>query len=203
MEGLSGSGSGFLISAASWRCRCRSVRRSHCIEPYRPVDILEGFLAKIVEGEIGLASDLLECTPGQADAARLAFVLDPRGDIDAVAKNIVTLDDDVADVDADPKRNLLRRAIGLLCHLALHFDGAGNRIDGASELDQHSVASGLNDAAFVRCNGGIDDLAAYRLEGRQRSDLVGPHKPRIASDISRQHRRQSPLDAPARHEAPA
>ena len=40
---------------------------------------------------------------GDADAAGLRNSFKPRRDVDAVAKDIVVVDDDVADMDADPK----------------------------------------------------------------------------------------------------
>jgi hypothetical protein len=40
---------------------------------------------------------------GNRDAARLGNSFDPRRDVDAIAKNVITLDDDIADVDPDPK----------------------------------------------------------------------------------------------------
>jgi hypothetical protein len=60
----------------------------------------------------------------------------------------------------------------------------------------------LNDASFVLGDGRINDLAPDRLQSRKGTDLVGTHKPGITGDICRQHCRQPPLDAPARHEAP-
>ena len=51
---------------------------------------------------------ILPCTWRQAssemrDAAGLGDALDPRRDVDAVAEDVVALDDDVADIDPDPK----------------------------------------------------------------------------------------------------
>jgi hypothetical protein len=50
--------------------------------------------------------------------------------------------------------------------------------------------------------GGIDDFAAVRLAGREGTDLVYSHEAAVTRDISRQHRRQSPLDTLTRHDAP-
>ena len=47
----------------------------------------------------------------------------------------------------------------------------------------------------------IGNLAVF-AEGAGGADLVEAHEPRVACDVSRQHRRQSPLDALACHEAP-
>ena len=63
------------------------------------------------------------------------------------------------------------------------------------ELDQEAVAGGLDDAAAMLGDLGIEHLAAQRLQRRVRTLLVLSHQPRIAGDIGRQDRRQPPLDA--------
>src|SRR5262249_6426745 len=141
------------------------------------------------------------CVTREIDASRFAFSLDPCGYVDAIAKDIVTVDDDVSDVDADAKGDLWRPIDGTVCHLGLDRHRAGNRVHSAGELDEHAVAGGLDDAPFMLGDDRIKDFAPDRLQSRKGTDLVGTHKPRIASDISRQHRCQSPLDAHARHEA--
>ena len=61
-----------------------------------------------------------------ANAARLGNAFDPCRNIDAVAKNVLALDDDVADVDTYPE--LYRIGLGAtgiaLPKLSLNFDGA-------------------------------------------------------------------------------
>ncbi len=81
-----------------------------------------------------------------------AMPSEPRGDVDAVAENIVVVDDDVADMDADAEFDplILRHGGVLLGHAALDLDRAARRVDGAGELDQHAVAGGLDDAAAMR-----------------------------------------------------
>ena len=39
------------------------------------------------------------------DAVRFAEALQPGGDIDAIAVDVVAIDDDVAEIDADPERD--------------------------------------------------------------------------------------------------
>ena len=195
MEGLSGSGSGLWPSAAdlapavNWRCR-----DPRCIEPHRPVDVFQRPFPEIVERKTGLVPDLLKGAAGQAHAAGLAFILDARCYIDAVAKNVITIEDDVADIDADAERNLLRGAAIAFSHFALHVHRAGHRIDGTGEFHQHAIASRLDDPTVVFGNRGIDEFATVLLESFQRADLVGPHQARVAGDISRQHCRQSSFD---------
>ena len=85
-------------------------------------------------------------------------------------------------------------------HRALYFDRAAGRIDGAGELDQHAVAGRLDDAAVMRGNTGIDQGLPEYLQLGQRALLVTAHQPAIAGDVSRQHRRQSPVHALAGQE---
>ena len=102
---------------------------------------------------------------GDADAARLGDSLKARCDVDAVAENIVVVDDDVADVNADAKFDpeFRRHAGVLLGHLPLDFHRTARRIDCACELDQHAVAGGLDDAAAVAGDSGIDKRSSERL----------------------------------------
>ena len=79
-------------------------------------------------------------------------------------------------------------------HLALHLDRAAHRVDDAGELDQQAVAGGLDDAAAMLGDLGVDQFAAERLQRRERAFLVRAHQPRVAGDIGRQDRRQPPLD---------
>ena len=102
---------------------------------------------------------------GDADAAWLGDSLEARGDIDAIAENIVVVDDDVADVNADAKFDpeFRRHVDVLLSHLALDLHRTARGIDGTGEFDQHAVASGLDDATVVRGDPGIDERLSERL----------------------------------------
>ena len=68
------------------------------------------------------------------DAARLRDALDARRNIHAVAHQVVALDHDVADMNADAQRQA-PQVVGFLYRL-----GAAHRLNGAGELDQEAVA---------------------------------------------------------------
>ena len=70
----------------------------------------------------GLASDLLESASRQTSPSRFTFALDARRDIDAVVEDIVAVDYDVANVDADAEGNLLGATVVALRYLGLHAD---------------------------------------------------------------------------------
>ena len=95
--------------------------------------------------KIGLAADLPIDVVGQADAARVRRILKPHGNVDAVAENIVLVDHDIADMDADAECDLrsVRLAAVFGRHRVLDFDGAARCFHRTCKLDQHAVAGWL------------------------------------------------------------
>ena len=120
---------------------------------------------------------------GQAERARLANAFQPRGDIDAVAQNVVGLDH-VAKMDADAIDDALGlgRAGVALDHQLLHRDGAYNGGDHGGEFEQQAVAHRLDDAirAIQRHRAGRLDILPYRPH---HTGLILAHQPGIASDV--------------------
>ena len=76
-----------------------------------------------------------------------------------------------------------------LDHALLRLDGPAHRLDRAGKLNEEAVASGLDDAAAVPGDAGIDQLAPARLELGEGALLVRPHQARIAGDIGGGDRR--------------
>jgi hypothetical protein len=77
-------------------------------------------LAHVVEGDVELVAHLVAHDPADADPAGLGQAFEPSRDIDAVAKDVALVDDDVAEIypDADSMRRLadkgaLRSAIAV------------------------------------------------------------------------------------------
>ena len=89
-----------------------------------------------------------------------------------------------------------------LRHLFLDRHGTGYGIDGAGELDQHTVAGRLDDASLMGSDCRINHLAAVSLQCVKRSYLIRAHESAIASNVRRQHRRQSPFYPVARQWCP-
>src|SRR5208283_6057493 len=85
------------------------------------------------------------------DPTRLGQRLQPRCDVDAIAEDVVAIDDNVADVDPDTKLDPLfgRNTRVALGHATLHIDRTAHRIDYARELQQQAIAGGLDDPAAV------------------------------------------------------
>lgn len=156
---------------------------ANSVEPNRAVDVFEFSVAKVVEQEVCLSTDLFERTAREAYASRLALILHTCRYVDAVAKNVVAVYDDLANIDTDSESDPMGGVAVAFRHFLLHRHRAGHGINNAGELDQHAIARRLDDAAVIRRNRGIDDLAAVRFQGCERADLISAHQSRVARDI--------------------
>jgi hypothetical protein len=176
--------------------RVVSAKRN-AVDVHWSCDVFDLLLAQIRKAEIDLVAHLVAHDPADADPARLGQRLQPRGDIDAVAVNVILLEDDVAKIDADAKLDaaFLGDAVIAQRHLALQFDRAAHCIDDARKLGQQPVAGSFDDATAMLGDLGVRHFAAQRRQGSVRALLVLAHQPRIAHDIGRQDRRQPTLDA--------
>src|SRR5260370_16786517 len=77
----------------------------HNIDPHRALDVFEVLFAQISELDVDLSADMIVNGEGNADAARFCDALKPRRDIDAISKDVMGLDDYVADVDTYTESN--------------------------------------------------------------------------------------------------
>ena len=78
-------------------------RRQQAIDPHRPAHVLEAFFADIGETALPRLAEGRVDRLRNADASRFRQPLDPLRDVDAVPVDIVVVDDDVAEVNADPE----------------------------------------------------------------------------------------------------
>jgi hypothetical protein len=104
-------------------------------------------------------------------------------------KDIVFIDDDVADVNADAKfdpLDLRHRGI-LLSHTTLDLYGASRCIDSTGKLDEHTVAGRLNYPSAMRGDGGIDKRLSDGLEPGQHAFFVRTHQAAVSGNIRRQN----------------
>jgi hypothetical protein len=154
----------------------------------RPGDVLHPLIAHVLEREAQLVLDVVAHGARNADAAGFGQRLEPRRDVDAIAVDIVAVDDDVAEIDPDAEIDaaILAQAGVALGHAALNFDGAAHRVDDAGELDEQPVARGLDDAPLVLGDLAVDQLRAMRLEALERVLLVDAHQPAVADDVRRE-----------------
>src|ERR1700730_3467508 len=117
--------------------------------------------------------------PGSAMPSRRA------AHVDAIPKQIVTLCNDIAEIDSDPEQNaLLDRHLGVSPrHASLDRDGAAYRIHDTPKLDQKAIAGRLQDAAVVLVDCRVDQLASQRAQPCQRAFLVRACQPAVASHV--------------------
>src|SRR5260370_28447102 len=138
IDGLSGGAGACVLSTGGLYRRRRRTARIHPQPPraHRFGNILQVLRPHILKGSIDLPTDLTLCIVRDANAARLRNPFKTGGDIDAVAKDIIFIDNVVADVDADPIFNPpdLGHTCMLLTQAPLHLDSASRAIDGAGDL---------------------------------------------------------------------
>jgi hypothetical protein len=109
---------------------------------YRPGEVLERALAEGDESKIEFSLNLLSQRSGDANAGRGRKLLQPSGDVDAVAEQVFAFDDYVAEVDANaelhppPQRQI---GIAALQH-PLDGDRCANRLNGTHKFGHHAVA---------------------------------------------------------------
>jgi hypothetical protein len=113
----------------------------------------------------------MQTPPGSHNASR------PGGHVYAVPKDVISVNQNVADVDANAKHDAAILWQGSIAadHAELHRNRTGYRIDNAAELGEEPIACSLYDAPVMSGNRRIDQLAAVRLETAQRANLVVTH----------------------------
>jgi len=125
---------------------------------------------------------------------------EPGSNIDAVAVNVIFLDDNIARIDADAQLQLAV-AGGIIVggQTALDIDGAIHRVDGAVELNEESVALAAEKSTLVQRDSWFDhgfdaigkpDVCAF---------LVDAHQTAIADDIGEKDRGKLPFEVNAFH----
>src|SRR5262249_7155659 len=63
-----------------------------------------------------------------------------------------------------------------------------HRVDDAVKLQQHTVAGGLDEAAMVLGDSGIDEFDPVGLEACKRPGLVDLHEPAVTDPVGGDHR---------------
>jgi hypothetical protein len=117
------------------------------------------------------------------------------GHVHALAEDVVVLDDDVADMNADAEFDApVRRDVGIARgHSALDIDGTADGVDDAGELGQQPVAGRLHQASAMLGELGIEQKGPMGPQPTDRAFLVGTDQPTITSDIGREDGREPPV----------
>ena len=124
-----------------------------------------------------------------ADTPRFGQAFQPRSHVDAIAVDVVALNDDVAEVDTDAKLDTSRFGnLGIARgHALLDVHGALHRFHDTGKLGQGPVADQFHDAAVMLGDLGIEKLFAVRLERFPRARLVLAHEAAIADHVCGQN----------------
>src|SRR4029077_5481179 len=120
----------------------------------------------IFKGAIELPANLALSVVRDADAAGLCNPFKPRRNVNAIAEDVIIVEDDVPDVNANAELDpdIRWHAHVFNGHAALYLHRATRCINGTGELNKHAVAGGLYDAASMQCDFGIDKRLPKRLE---------------------------------------
>jgi len=150
-------------------------------------------LAEVLERVIEPVSDLIANDATDADLTGLGQRFQPRRHIHPIAKDVLLLDDHVAEVDTHPEVDpLIRldRAVPL-GHTTLELDGAAHRVDHTRELGKETVAGILHNAASLLADLRIDQFLQMGLEPLVRALFIGAHHPRVSSHVGGQDRSET------------
>ena len=124
-------------------------RAGHPIDLYRPRNVLEVLGTEILEVGVDLAGDLVIDGLGQIDAARFGQRSYPRCDVDAVAKDVAFLLDDLAEIDSDADRDTVFFGEGLVAlrDLVAQSGGTVGCLDDVVEIGEHQFGGFLEDVS--------------------------------------------------------
>ena len=165
-------------------------------------DVLDALLAEILERDVEPVADLIADRARDADAAGLGELLQARGDVDAVAEDVVVLDDHVAEIDADAELDPRAGGTSALRRAMRRWISTAHCTASATLWNSTSMPSPvvLMMPALVLGDRRVDQLEPVRLEARERARLVGLHQPAVADHVGRQDRREPALDWGLVHE---
>ena len=155
--------------------------RDACADPVSAnglCDILDPVAAERAVIEIELVSDLIVNRLRDANCAGLGERFEPGGDIDAIAENVVAVDNYVAEIDADPelKPALGRDGVVYRPRGALHLDRTAQRIDDARKIRQQAVARRADDPSVMRGDQRVNG-APQVAKRAMRAGLILAHQP--------------------------
>ena len=130
------------------------------------------------------------------DAARSCNALKPCRNVHTISKDVVRLDDYIADVDAYAEGNaIVFRLIDCKSmNACLKLYRSSDRFNGACKLRHEAIAGVLHDAATVLGDCWMDRIRHERGKLRVRGLLVMVHQSRIASRVGSQYRSQPSLN---------
>ena len=172
----------------------RSVQQQ-ATNPDWPGDVLELLLALVGKADIEAAFDVLLHARRHANAAWRRKSLQPGSHVHTFTEDIVVLDDNVANMDADAEFDTpVRRDVGIARrHAALDVNGTADRIDDAGEFGQQAVARRLDQPSMMLGELGIEQRGAMGFQLSDGALLIGADQPAITGNIGCEHGRKPPV----------
>ena len=165
--------------------KCGRVGK-HAVDSHRIGNVLDLAVAERLVSADQFMLYLFVDAAGDVDFAGIGNAFKSRGDIDAVAINVVGFDDDVAKIDADPILDPMM--LGQRCvaanQILLDDDAASDGFDGTVENRDKAVARGFNKLAVVFVDAGLDEVALDPLDAVVRPFFVDLHQAAVAGDIA-------------------
>jgi hypothetical protein len=145
-------------------------------------------LARIVDHYVELAPNLPMGILGDADAAGFRQAFQSRRHVHPIAEDIITVGDDVVDIDADAKLDpLFLWYVGIAFqHAPLDIKRTAHRVHDAAELSQQPISGVLDDPPTVLTDLRIDERAQMALELDVRALFVQTGQAAVPSHIGRQ-----------------
>ena len=180
---------GFLGQRERFRNACgRDAADRPAPDGNRPRDILERLRPAVRKDCRRLAIETVPRAVGNQQSPGLGQRFEPRGDIDAVAIDILLLENHLTDMDADPEAQEI-----MVREPFLHLHRAVNRIGDAGEFDQPAISHALDDLAAMVGDGGFEQVPAHCPERRKRAGLIRAHQAGIIHHIGGENGAQAAL----------
>src|SRR6185437_1682904 len=191
----------YLADRRSWLICSDLFGQVNTVNADRARDVLDRLFAQALKAKAELVADLIVHNARNHDAARIGQRLQPRRYIDAVSENVITVEDNVAHIDADTEFDpqVSRHEDVAFGHAALDINRATDRINHAHELHEYTVACRLDDPAAMFSDLGVDEFLTMRLKLAERAFVIYPHQPAIACNIACENRCQPAVHSVFRH----
>jgi hypothetical protein len=124
-------------------------------------------------------------TVGERNTAGFGNLLQPRGQVHAVAIQVVAVDDHITQIDPDA---ILDAVLGALLEIGgrdggLYHNSPFSRVHDARELREQPIADDLDDTAAVFLDLRCDQVLISGLETRVRTGLVDLHEAGVANHV--------------------
>ena len=124
----------------------------------------------------------------------LGLTFQPRSDVDPVAKDIVPLDDDIAEIDSDPELDWSCGRQVTLAHCALNSHRTFDSVDDASEFHKRPVPHLLKIRPGREATAGLKVSFQICRNVATVAGFVGLHHAAVAGNVGSEDRGKAPGD---------